>query len=135
MKIKLEKFDKEYFENLEGHEKVLFSKDGLYHNILYKNKKAGVVGFIPAKNSKNSGFIQIVIDPKFRGKGIIKVAENLLAQKYNLKILYATIDKNNVASIRAHQKIGFKMVSNKRLDELREGGLLKEKEIRLKKVY
>lgn len=135
MEIKLDKFDKEYFENLDGREEIFVTNKGIYYTILYNKQKAGIIGYVPAKFPKDSGFVQIVIDTHFRGRGLVKIAENLLAQKHNFKILYATIKKKNIASIRAHQKIGFKMINNKKLNELREKGHLKENEIRLEKEY
>ncbi len=133
MEIQLGKFEKEYFKTLNDCEKILVAKNGIYHTIIYNNKKAGIVGYIPVKFSDNSGFIQIIINPNFRNKGIVRIAENLLAQKYNLKILYATIKKENIISIRAHQKIGFKTINDKRLRELRKNGYLEKNEIRLEK--
>jgi RimJ/RimL family protein N-acetyltransferase len=135
MNIKLEKFDKDFFDTLDGKERVMFSESGTYYTILCDNQKAGVVGYIPMEFSRNLGFVQIVIDPNFRGLGIVGLAEDLLAQKHNLKTLYATIKKNNIISIRAHQKIGFEAIGDKELTELRKNNFLKEDEIKLEKHY
>ncbi|MFC1700936.1 GNAT family N-acetyltransferase [Patescibacteria group bacterium] len=134
--MKLGEFDKQYYKSLEGHEKIVPpDKDVIYHTIIVDNQKVGIVGYIPVKFSKNAGFIQILIALEFRGKGLVKRAEDLLAKKYNLKELYATIEKENIASIRAHNKIGFKMLPKKQLESLREKGFLKDNEIRLEKNY
>jgi len=135
MEIKLDKFDKEYLETLDGRKEFLLSKKGIYHTILCDNKKAGIVGYIPIRFPKDSGFVEIIIDSKFRRKGLVRIAENLITQKYNLDILYATIKKENIASIRAHQKSGFKKISNKKLSYLKKKGFLKENQIRLEKKY
>ncbi len=135
MEIKLDKFEKQYLETLDGREDILLSKSGVYHTILCDNKKVGIVGCVSAKFSEKSGFVQIIICPEFRGKGIVEIAEDLLVKKYNLQKLYATIKKENIASVRAHQKIGFVIIDAKKLSELRKFGFLKENEIRLEKVY
>jgi RimJ/RimL family protein N-acetyltransferase len=100
MKTKLDKFDKEYFKTLDGCEEISLVENGFYYTILCNNERAGIVGYIPAKFQKDLGFVQIVIEPNFRGKGLVKISEDLLVQRHNLKILYATIKKENVASIR-----------------------------------
>lgn len=133
MEIKLDKFDKDFLETLDGYEDIGLSDIGVYYTILCDNQKAGIVGYILAKFPEHSGFVQIVIASDFRGKGIVEMAENLLAQKHNLKILFATVKKDNTSSICAHQKIGFEIIDNKKLSELRGKGFLKEDEIRLEK--
>ncbi|MFH0755301.1 MAG: GNAT family N-acetyltransferase [bacterium] len=109
--MKLIEFNKDFLESIREYKEVKIVKNGIYHTIIIDNKKIGVVGFIPAKTAQNTGFIQIIIVPEFRGKGLVKQAEDLLVKKYKLKKLYATIEKENLASIKAHQKIGFKIFS------------------------
>jgi len=130
-KIKLIEFDKGYYETLDGYENIAISPNGTYYTILCDGEKAGVVGYIPAKFPDHAGFIQVVIDLKFRGKSIVGISEELVAQKHNLIILFATIKSNNIASIRAHEKIGFTMLSDKETEELRNKGFLKTDEIRM----
>ena len=115
MRVSLGKFDERYFKSLSGHTEILYLKKGFYYTILCDNKKAGVVRYIPTKSPKNSGFVQIVTDPKFRRKGLVKAAEDLLAKKHNLSALYATIKKSNTASIGAHKKAGFRIDDKVRL--------------------
>lgn len=96
---------KKYFNSLDGHEKAKLSKKGIYHPIYYKNKKAGIVGYVPDYISNKAGFVQIVIDKPYRGLGLAQAAENELARKHHLKTLIATISKKNTVSIQAHKKM------------------------------
>jgi len=118
--MKLGKFDHQYFKSLEGYEKIISPDENvIYHTIIFNNQKAGIVGYIPTKQ-KDAGFVQILIAPEFRGQGLLEQAEDLLAKKYKLKKLYATISKENIASIRAHLKVGFKEISEEEQKSLKE---------------
>src|SRR6056297_2415912 len=99
MPMKLCDFNKKYFKSLKDHQAIIIDETGIYHTIKHNNQNIGVVGFIPAKFPDNAGFIQIIITPEFRGQGFVKMAENLLTKKYNLRTLYATIKKDNIPSI------------------------------------
>lgn len=132
--VQLKNFDKEYLKSIEGNTEILLKEDGVYYIIAADGTSAGVIGYIPAK-TQGRGFVQIVIEPKFRGKGILKIAEDMLAKKHGLDRLYATIKKINTRSIKAHLKAGFKKLTKKELDSLRKEGLLKKVDIRLAKEY
>ncbi|MBI5138562.1 MAG: GNAT family N-acetyltransferase, partial [Candidatus Vogelbacteria bacterium] len=97
--------------------------------------RAGVVGYVPSKFPEHAGFTQTVITPESRGKGINKIAKDLLAKKYDLKVLFATIKRVNIASIKANEKIGFVMMSDEEMNSLRSKGFLKEVDIRMVKTY
>lgn len=135
MEIRIGQFDMEYHTTIQGHDEISFSKNGIYHSIFYNNKIVGTVGYLPAKYPKNSGFIQIAISADYRGQGVMKIAEDLIVEKYKLEKLYATIKNNNTASIKAHKKSGFEMVEPNRVVELRDAGLLSPEEIRMEKTY
>lgn len=126
-------FDKDFFNKLEGKEKVLIKPEGHYHCIKIGREKIGVVGFIPG--NKGAGFIQIIISPSSRGKGYTKLAEDLLAKNYDLKWLWATIDNDNIASIRAHLRTGFKMLSDEEIKKLQLKGFLGKNKTRMFKNY
>ncbi len=106
--IKLDKFNKDYFKNLDEHEEILFVKNGVYYTILVNNEKVGIVGYVPAY-TPDSGFLQIVISRNHRGKGIAGYAINMLIKKHYLKTSYAVIKSDNLSSINAFRKIGFKL--------------------------
>lgn len=134
MAIKLIDFDNDYFKTLKDKDAVVIG-DGKYYTILLDNKKVGVVGYIPCKNPENSGFVQIILAPEFRRKGLVRQAEDFLAKKHNIKLFFATIKKENIASIKSHEKSGFVLLNEYKLNSLREKGFLKEDEIRLSKEY
>lgn len=132
--IKLKQFDRNFYESLPEKEKIYFIKEGKYYTIVFKNKKIGIVGFTPVKNSKKEGFIQIILLKEFRGKGLVENAETNLVRKCKLNKLYATIEMDNLASVKAHKKIGFKLLSRKKLNWLRKKGFLGKREYRLVKI-
>ncbi len=135
MRIKLTKFDEGFYNSLKEKEEVLVKVEGVYYTILVNGKKAGIIGYIPSKVLKRSGFVQTIISPEFRGKGIPPLAKELLVKKHELDRLYATIKKDNIASIKSCKKAGFNELTRKELEDLRKKGFLKDNEIRLVKEY
>lgn len=107
MNISLVDFDREYLELLEGVENVRYAQDGHFYTILCDGERAGVVGYIPSRAEEDAGFVQIIISPEFRGRGIVQEAEDLLARIHGLRTLYARTDVSNEASVRAHLRAGF----------------------------
>ncbi|MEI8339533.1 MAG: GNAT family N-acetyltransferase [bacterium] len=137
MITELADFNQNYLDSLPGKEEIVISDKGLYHTIICDGTPAGVVGFIKPKSETQTdwGFVQIIIASEFRGRGLVKIAEDLLAEKYGLKKLLATIKLENIASMKSHKKLGFKILSEEKIMELRTKGLLKENEVRLEKIY
>lgn len=133
-KVKLSKFDEKFFKTLSGHEEIAYRKEGKYYTILYDGNKAGIVGFIPGKN-KDTVFAQIVIHPDYRGKQILKSAYDLLVKKHKIKILYATIKKNNIASSKSHINAGFKKLDEREMKQLRDLDFLENDEDRYVKLF
>ncbi|VVB80242.1 Acetyltransferase (GNAT) domain protein [uncultured archaeon] len=133
--IKLSRFDKKFYESLPEKEEIYFVKEGKYYTLFFNTRKIGVVGFTPVKNTKEDGFVQIVLLKEFRGKGLVEEAEMKLVKRCKLRKLYATIQKNNLASIKAHKKIGFKILPKEKIEELREKSFLKPDQVRLEKVF
>ena len=111
------------------------SQSEIQYTIYYHDDPCGFIGAIPVKNDKTGAFIQIVIFKSFRGKGIVKEAYNLLVKKHKFKTLYATIYKSNIASIKAHMKIGFKELPKNHLDDLVKQGRISRYQTRLYKEF
>jgi RimJ/RimL family protein N-acetyltransferase len=117
MDIQLGQFNKEYLNSLKGQDKIYYEENGIFYNIICDRENIGVVGYIQSRAENNAGFVQIVLDPKFRGKGIVQIAEDMLAKKHGLKKLYAKIELSNETSIKAHLKAGFKYPTNVLLEK------------------
>ena len=132
--VKLGEFNEKYWDSLPEDKKEIYyePEKGKYHTLLIDKKIAGVAGIFISDKCKENGFFQIYIDRKFRGKGLLKKAADLICQKYNLKELIASIKKSNKASTSSHLKYGFKKIDEKKQQILRDRGLLKKDEIRLK---
>ena len=128
--MKLTDFDKDFYESIPGKDEIGVSKKGTYQTVVIDGKKAGIVGFIPSK-FKDMAFFQILIAPEFRGQGLTKEAEEMLAKEHRITEMLATIKKDNVTSIKAHEKAGFEYLPEQKLIDLREKGFLKDDETRL----
>ena len=135
MKIELEDFDMKFFNSLADKDKIMYDSKGVYHTIMVDGERAGVVGFIPLVSGEKGGFVQVIIHEDYRGMGLVKKAEDLLVGVYGLEVLYATIEEENIASIEVHKKLGFGMLPENEIEELRNVGHLKDNEIRLIKEY
>ncbi len=128
----LTQFNEKYFKSLEGHKKILSPNHRtIYYTIIFRGIKVGIVGYFIPYFPKKSGFIQILIDPMYRGKGLAKQAINELIKKGWLEVLFSTIENSDVSSLKCFLKFGFKFISEKRMIELRKKSFLKENELRL----
>jgi len=136
MDVKLKPFSRSFFNTLSGKEAVLdpdrfeFTE---YRTILVNGEKAGVVGMIFPKGDRSWGAIQIALEPRFRGKGLLQACEDMLASELKVYNLYATIEKENIHSINSHKRAGFRMLSEVDLKKIRKQGFLKESQVRLYK--
>jgi ribosomal protein S18 acetylase RimI-like enzyme len=82
-----------------------------YHIISNKQKPVGYLAF---KTEKNALFLsKIYISKGARGQGLGKLAMNFIekqAKQSKCKKIYLTVNKQNINSIKAYQKIGFKTI-------------------------
>jgi RimJ/RimL family protein N-acetyltransferase len=136
-RINLIPLDQTFLKTIPDNKQILIKKEGVYHTILVNGEKAGIVGFIPTQNSRGEKlyFIQIALLENFRGKGLTKIAEDLIASKYTLPKLYATIEIDNLASLKTHLKAGFEELDKQSLAVLRQNRFLKVNQTRLFKEY
>jgi len=132
--VSLGEFQQEFFESLPQTSEIVkptMETEKFYHTVFIDGIPAGITGIVPSKFSSDVGFVQIVLAPNFRGKGLLNKIYNLLARRHSLKTLYATINIRNTISRKAHLRAGFKLLPEEDLIKLRGRGLLQSDEIRL----
>lgn len=129
--ITLKPFDKALYDSFPEEERVLVAKpeDGEWFTAHAGDTPVGLVGTIPGD------FVQILIKPEHRGKGLTGPIEDTLAKQKNVAKLYATILACNLPSIKAHRKSGFQYISPERRKALLALGKLQPGELRLYKDY
>lgn len=116
--------DLEFFHSLEGEDgwMAIGMKNCMnqrYYIVIGENdKKLGIVGVYDTEDEKN--ITHIVINPEYRskkiGKSLLPNFYNELLKKAGLKSLIATINPDNMASIKSHEKAGFLKVNDPKYD-------------------
>jgi len=122
-KIILDVFNKDFLVTIKDYKKIhLDLNQGTYYTIKSGGKKVGVIGFFKMGEDGNPG-LKIGIHQDFRGQGIFGKALELLVKKHKFNKIYSELAKSNIVSVKAHKKIGFKRISEKKEDLLKEKGL------------
>ena len=129
----IENVDKKFLTSIKDYKEMYFlpTKTNHYYTLLYKNKKAAICGTATEFNIK---LFQIAIHQKYRGKDLLKICADFIMSKYNLKILYSTINEKHISSIKAHIKAGFKRIPKKIEDALKQAKKLESDQIRMSKI-
>lgn len=116
-------FDEKYFHSIaeDGEDEWIASgmkncKNQRYYTVLGKNDvKLGIVGVYDTDDDRN--ITHILIDPEFRGKGLLQKFYAQLMRKEKLPFLTATINIDNIVSVKSHEKAGFEKVSDKAFED------------------
>ena len=105
----LGEFDMQYFQELEGKDGWLAigqenCMNQRYFTIYGANgEKLGIVGVYDTANEKN--ITHTVVDQKYRGQGLAAKFKKRLMEELNLPFITMTISLENIASIRATEKL------------------------------
>jgi RimJ/RimL family protein N-acetyltransferase len=132
--INLMSMDEQFLKTIKDYKKMYYNpnKNNFYYTIIYNGNKAGITGIILENNLR---FFQIALHSKYRGKGLLKNAVDLIAQKHNLNIIFSTIESDNISSIKAHEKAGFKSLPKNKIKELIKLNKLEEGQTRMYKKF
>ncbi|PJC36969.1 hypothetical protein CO046_03335 [Candidatus Peregrinibacteria bacterium CG_4_9_14_0_2_um_filter_53_11] len=102
-------FDMQYFQELEGQDGWLALGQENCMNQRYfavygiKGEKLGIVGVYDTADEKN--VTHTVVDPRYRGQGLAAKFKQRLMDELNLPFITMTISLENIASIRATEKL------------------------------
>ena len=110
-------FDMQYFQELEGQNGWLALGQENCINQRYftvfgsKGEKLGIVGVYDTADVKN--VTHTVVDQKYRGQGLAAKFKQRLMDEINLPFITMTISLENIASIRATEKLpGVRRISD-----------------------
>ncbi|MBU2615548.1 MAG: GNAT family N-acetyltransferase [Nanoarchaeota archaeon] len=132
MTIRLGKFDINFLKKIEDYKKIHINpRDCICYTIYKNNKKVGVIGLY---QKENNYFLKIGIHQNFRGQGVFGKALSLLIRKHKINKIYSTIALANKTSIVAHEKLGFRRISLKEEEDLKNKGSLLKRNIRMVKL-
>jgi len=98
-------FEQSYYDSLPQDKALMHLRldMGKYYTVYQGADKVGIVGYIERKNNH---YFQVYIAEKYRGYGILTKMATFIFQEVKNNF-YATIDKNNIISYKAHLKAGF----------------------------
>lgn len=113
--------DIKYFHQLEGVDGWIAigmtnCRNQRYYVVIGESgERLGIIGVYDTDDEQN--ITHVVVDPKYRGRGLVSRFYECLLEKTKLRFLIATISRGHIASIKAHQKAGFKKVSDSMYEE------------------
>ena len=116
-------FDEKYFHSIaqDGENEWIAigmenCKNQRYYTVLGENNiKLGIVGVYDTDDDQN--ITHILIDPELRGKGLLQKFYAQLMREEKLPFLTATINIDNLASVKSQEKAGFEKVSDKAYED------------------
>ena len=114
-------FDMQYFQEIEGQNGWLaLGQENCMNQRYYtvygsRGEKLGIVGSYDTSDEKN--VTHTVVDKKYRGQGLAAKFKQRLMDELNLPFITMTISLENIASIRATEKLpGVKKVSDEQYE-------------------
>jgi len=115
-------FDMQYFRDIEGSDGwIALGQENCmnqHYFTVYGNKdeKLGIVGIYDTVDEKN--LAHPVVDQKYRGRGLAAKFMKLAMDELDLPFITMTISLENIASIRATEKLpGVKKISDEQYEQ------------------